>query len=218
MRLLLVEDDMLLGAALKKGLELAGYGVDWLMRGDDLGAADPSSKYAVVLLDLGLPHMSGIDALKLLRSRRDTIPVIIITAQDRPDQKVRGLDAGADDFLVKPLDLDELLARIRAQIRRRDNRSSDMLSAGCISLDLAGHGVFRDGKPISVTAREFRLLALMMRRAGRFVSKTDIEANLYDDDVGIESNTVEVAISALRRKLGREAIITARGIGYMIPK
>jgi DNA-binding response OmpR family regulator len=218
MRLLLVEDDLLLGAALKKGLELAGYGVDWLTRGDDLPAADPSSKYAVVLLDLGLPHMSGIDALKLLRSRHDTIPVIIITAQDRPDQKVQGLDAGADDFLVKPLDLDELLARIRAQIRRRDNRSSDIVSAGCISLDLTGHCVRKDDESISVTAREFRLLALMMRRAGRFVSKADIEANLYDDETGIESNTVEVAISALRRKLGRDTIITARGIGYMIPK
>jgi DNA-binding response OmpR family regulator len=218
MRLLLVEDDTLLGEALKKALELAGYGVDWLTRGDDLVMTDLSPKYGVVLLDLGLPHMSGLEALKALRARQETIPVIIITAQDRPAQKVAGLDAGADDFLVKPLDLDELLARIRAQIRRQDNRTSDMLTVGGLCIDVAGHGAWKDGTPISLTAKEFRLLALMMRRAGRFVSKTDIETHLYDDEAGIESNTVEVAISALRRKLGRETIITARGIGYMVPK
>lgn len=218
MRLLLVEDDELLGRALKKGLELAGYGVVWLTRGDDLAAVDPSADYALILLDLELPHMSGLKALKLLRSRRDTTPVIIITAQDRAAQKVEGLDAGADDYLVKPLDLDEVLARIRAQLRRRDNRATDMKSIGDVLVDLAGRSVSRDGAVVPVTAKEFRILAMMIHRAGRFVSKADLEADLYDDDTEIESNTIEVAISALRRKLGREVIITARGIGYMVPK
>jgi len=218
MRLLLVEDDELLGRALKKGLELAGYGVVWLKRGDDLAAVNPAADYALVLLDLELPHMSGLDALKLLRSRHDTTPVIIITAQDRAAQKVQGLDAGADDYLVKPLDLDEVLARIRAQLRRRDHRATDIASIGDVLVDLAGHSVSRDGAIVPVTAKEFRILAMMIRRAGRFVSKGDLEADLYDDDTGIESNTIEVAISALRRKLGRDAIITARGIGYMVPK
>lgn len=218
MRLLLVEDDELLGRALKKGLELAGYGVVWLTRGDDLVAVSPATDYALVLLDLELPHMSGLEALKRLRARHDMTPVIIITAQDRPAQKVEGLDAGADDYLVKPLDLDEVLARVRAQLRRRDNRPTDIVAIGDVSVDLAGRSVSRGGANVAITAKEFRVLALMIRRAGRFVSKGDLEADLYDDETEIESNTIEVAISALRKKLGRDVIITARGIGYMVPK
>jgi DNA-binding response OmpR family regulator len=218
MRVLLVEDDRLLGSALQRGLEIGGVRVDWVTSGDDLVAASPADMFDVVLLDLGLEGMSGLEALRLLRARPDHTPVIIITAQDRPSQKVAGLDAGADDYLVKPLDLDEVLARIRAQIRRADKRSSDLVVAGPIRLDLPGRTAWRDEERVPVTAKEFRILALLMRRAGRFVSKADLEASLYDDETEIESNTIEVAISALRRKLGKDAILTARGLGYMIPK
>jgi len=218
MRLLLVEDDADLGAAVVKGLELGGYRVDWVRRGDDLLASSPADSYELVLLDLGLPHMSGLDALAALRSRQDMTPVIIITARDRPAQKVAGLDAGADDYLVKPLDLDELLARIRAQIRRRDGRGSDMLVVGPLRLDLSGRTAWKDELPVAITAKEYKILALLMRRAGRYLSKNELEAHVYDDEVEIGSNTIEVAISALRRKFGSDAILTARGLGYMVPK
>jgi len=218
MRILLLEDDPALGQALRRGLEQAGYAVDWMTRGDDLATVEPATTHAVILLDLGLPHLSGLEALRALRARRDTTPVIIITAQDRRDQKVAGLDAGADDYLVKPLDLDEMLARIRAQIRRRDNRSSDLVFAGEMRLDLTGRLAWKGDEPVPITAKEYKILALLMRRLGRFVSKSELEAEVYDDDVEIESNTIEVSISALRRKFGREAIVTARGLGYMTPR
>ncbi|WCT72826.1 response regulator transcription factor [Sphingomonas naphthae] len=218
MRTLLVEDDRLLGSALKRGLETAGHRVDWVTAGDDLVAASPAEMYDIVLLDLGLEGMPGIEALRILRARHDDTPVIIITAQDRQAQKVAGLDAGADDYLVKPLDLDEVLARIRAQVRRADRRSSDMVVTGDIRLDLTGRVAWRGEERVAITAKEYRLLAMLMRRAGRFVSKADLEAGLYDDETEIESNTIEVAVSALRRKFGKDAILTARGLGYMIPK
>lgn len=218
MRLLLVEDDPDLGAAVVKGLELDGYRVDWVRRGDDLLASNPAESYELVLLDLGLPHMSGLDALAALRSRQDMTPVIIITARDRPGQKVAGLDAGADDYLVKPLDLDEVLARIRAQIRRRDGRGSAMLVVGRLRLDLSGRAAWKDELPVTITAKEYKILALLMRRAGRYLSKNELEAHVYDDEVEISSNTIEVAISGLRRKFGSDAILTARGLGYMMPK
>ena len=216
MRLLIVEDDFFLGEALKRGLELGGYDVHWILRGDDLLAATTAETYEVILLDLELPHLSGLDALRALRGRRDLTPVVIITAQDRSEQKIAGLDAGADDYLVKPIDLDEVMARIRAQIRRRDQRSDNELIVGDIRLDLAGRTVAQGGRMVLLTSKEYRILAMLMRRVRRFVSKTEIESEIYDDTAEIESNTVEVTISALRRKLGREAIITARGLGYMI--
>lgn len=218
MRILLIEDDVFLGEALRQGLELEGYRVDWVRRGGDLMVTSGTGTYEVVLLDLGLPDLSGLEALAAFRGRRDTTPVIIITAQDRPAQKVAGLDAGADDYLVKPIDLDEVLARIRAQVRRRDNRSSDVVEAGPLRLDLAGRIALKDETPVPITAKEYKILALLMRRAGRFVGKSELESALYDDEAGTESNTIEVSISTLRRKLGRETILTARGLGYMIPK
>jgi DNA-binding response OmpR family regulator len=218
MRILLVEDDIFLGEALQKGLELEGYRVDWVRRGDDLLMMSGSGSYEVVLLDLGLPRLSGLEALAGFRAQRDMTPVIIITAQDRPSQKVAGLDAGADDYLVKPVDLDEVLARIRAQVRRRDHRSSNILEAGPIRLDLNGRVALKEDRSIAITAKEYKILALLMRRAGRFVDKSELEAAVYDDESGAESNTIEVSISALRRKFGRDTILTARGLGYMIPK
>ncbi len=218
MRLLLVEDDEPLAIALKGALEHEGYRIDWVTRGDDLLAASPAGTYEVVLLDLGLPHMDGMEALAALRARRDLTPVIVITARDRPAQKVAGLDAGADDYLVKPLDLDEVLARIRAQIRRTDGRANETLAVGAVRLDLAGRTAWKDERRVALTAKEFKILALLMRRAGRYVGKAELEADIYDDEVEIESNTIEVSVSALRRKLGSDAILTGRGLGYMVPR
>lgn len=190
--------------------------VDLFTRGDDVCTAARTNDYDVILLDIGLPHGTGIEVLKALRAAHDATPVIIVTAFDRPQQRVAGLDAGADDYVVKPVDLDELAARIRSQLRRRDGRSNDSIVIGPVALDMTGHVVTLDGEVVSLTAKEYRVLALLMRRARRFVSKADIEAELYDHENWAESNTVEVAISALRRKFGRDFIRTARGLGYMV--
>jgi len=218
MRLLIAEDDPMLGAGLKRALERAGYAADWAKTGEEAVAAVAAESYALMLLDLGLPEMTGLDALRVIRGRRQMLPIIIITAQDRAEQKVEGLDAGADDYVVKPFDLDELMARIRAQIRSRDRRSSDQLETHGVTLDLAARTVVKEGRPIGLTAKEFRVLAVLMRRMGQFVSKADLEAAIYDGEAEIESNTIETAVYALRRKLGAELILTARGLGYTVPR
>ncbi len=218
MRLLIAEDDPMLGTGLRRALQRAGYTVDLAVTGDDAMAAARAQSYALILLDLGLPNVGGIEALKAIRGRRDPTPVIIVTARDRPEQKVEGLDAGADDYVVKPFDLDELLARIRAQIRRGEKRTSDALSAHGVSIDLAARTVALGDRAVSVTAKEFKVLAALMRRMGQFVSKEELEDALYDDTAEVESNTIEVAVYGLRRKLGAGLIVTARGLGYTIPK
>ena len=215
-RLLLAEDDADLGPAIRRALELDGYVVDLFTRGDDVCVAARGSDYDVILLDIGLPHGTGLEVLRNLRAAGLATPVIIVTAFDRTQQRVAGLDAGADDYVVKPVDLEELSARIRSQLRRRDSRQNDTLSIGAVTLDFAGHVVTLDGRDVPLTAKEYRILALLMRRSRRFVSKADLEAELYDQDSWAESNTVEVAISALRRKIGRDFIQTARGLGYMV--
>lgn len=216
MRLLVAEDDSMLSAGLSRALKRSGYTVDLARNGEEAVAATRAQSYALILLDLGLPGMDGISALRAIRSHRDATPVIILTASDRPDQKVEGLDAGADDYVAKPFDLEELLARIRAQIRSRERRTSDHLVAGDVRLDLAGRTVTREGVAVAVTAKEFRVLAELMRRAGAFVSKDELESALYDGEAGVESNTIEVTIYGLRRKLGNDLILTARGLGYTI--
>ena len=218
MRLLIAEDDPMLGDGLRRALQRAGYTVDLAVTGEEAMAATRAQDYALILLDLGLPAVGGLEALKALRGRRDATPVIIVTARDRPEQKVEGLDAGADDYVVKPFDLDELLARIRAQIRRGEQRTSDAVSAHGVSVDLAARTVTLKGELVAVTAKEFKVLAALMRRMGQFVSKEDLEGSLYDDTAEIESNTIEVAVYGLRRKLGAGLIVTARGLGYTIPK
>jgi DNA-binding response OmpR family regulator len=218
MRLLIAEDDPMLGAGLRRALERAGYAADWATTGEEAIAASSAQPYALLLLDLSLPEVSGLEALRAIRSRRPEMPIIIVTALDRPEQKVEGLDAGADDYVVKPFDLDELLARIRARIRRRDKRVSDRLSAHGVTLDLAARTVTKDGEPVAVTAKEFKVLAALMRRAGQFVGKPELETALYDSESEVESNTIETAIYALRRKLGSELILTARGLGYTIAR
>lgn len=218
MRLLLVEDDPMLGAAMKHGLEKADYTVDWAHDAEEALAALSAQTYSVALLDLSLPGLGGIEALRQLRARQDATPVIIVSARGRGDQKVEGLDGGADDYLVKPFDLDELLARIRAQIRRREGRLHDVLQAQDVTLDIGARLVRRGETPVQMTAKELRVLSALMRRAGRFVSKDELEHALYDDAAQVESNTIEVAIYALRKKLGATFIVTARGLGYMVGK
>ena len=218
MKLLLVEDDAMLGAAMKRGLEKAGYSVDWARDGDEALSGLLAQGYAAVILDLNLPLIDGLDALKQLRARRDSTPVIIVTARGRGDQKIDGLDAGADDYLVKPFDLDELLARIRAQIRRAEGRVNDLLQVKDVTLDIGARLVRRGDANVQLTAKELKALDLLMRRAGRFVSKDDLENVLYDAAGGAESNTIEVTIYGLRKKLGSDFILTARGLGYMVGK
>jgi len=208
----------MLGAGLKRALERVGYTVDWARSGDEATSAARAQRYSTVLLDLGLPGVDGITVLRDLRGRRDTTPVIILTARDRPDQKVEGLDAGADDYVVKPFDLEELLARVRAQIRSREGRASDSLTAKGVRVELAARTVSKDGRPVAVTAKEFKVLAVLMRRMGQFVSKDELEAALYDDAADVESNTIEVTVYSLRRKLGADLILTARGLGYTVPR
>jgi DNA-binding response OmpR family regulator len=216
MKLLLVEDDAMLGAAMKRGLEKAGYLVDWALDGDEALGALSAQTYATVLLDMSLPRIDGMDVLKEVRARNDETPVIVVTARGRREQKIGGLDAGADDYLVKPFDLEELLARIRAQIRRSERRTGDMLIVKGVTLDLGAQSVHKDGVPTPMTAKELRVLGALMRRPGRFVGKAELENELYDAASEVESNTIEVTIYALRKKLGAEFIVTARGLGYMV--
>jgi DNA-binding response OmpR family regulator len=218
MRLLLVEDDAMLGAAMKRGLEKGGHVVDWALDGDEALGALSAQAYAIVLLDMSLPGIDGMDVLKAVRTRKDDTPVIVVTARGRSEQKIGALDAGADDYLVKPFDLEELLARIRAQIRRSERRVHDVLSAQGVTLDLGAQSVHRDAVSVPVTAKELRVLSALMRRQGRFVGKAELENELYDSAAAIESNTIEVTIYALRKKLGAGFIVTARGLGYMVGK
>jgi two-component system OmpR family response regulator/two-component system response regulator QseB len=216
MRLLLVEDDDMLGESLKKALERHAYGVDWVRDGESANLALRDSPYSAVVLDINLPKVSGIEVVKELRRRKNLTPVLLLTARDMPQQKVEGLDAGADDYLIKPFDLDELLARMRALIRRSAGRAETTLRCGMVELDPASSLVRRDGAAITMTAKEFRTLKLLMERAGKFVTKADIEYLLYSAEDAAESNTVEVTIYNLRKKLGPEFIQTVRGVGYRV--
>lgn len=218
MRILIVEDDALLGAAICSALGQAGYEVRWEQTGEAGLAAIRAESFSAVLLDIGLPRGDGLSVLRRLRSERNTTPVIIVSAQDRSERKVEGLDAGADDYLVKPFELDELLARVRARLRRGEARASELITVGHVRLDLVGRIATLDGAAVPLAAREFKLLSLLMSRAGRFVSKGEIEGALYDEAAELQSNTVESAIYALRRKFGADFIITARGLGYMTPR
>jgi DNA-binding response OmpR family regulator len=218
MRLLIVEDDPMLGAGLKRAVERAGYAADWARTGEEAIAAAAAQPYALMLLDLGLPSVGGMQVMRAVRNLHPATPIIIVTALDGSERRVEGLDAGADDYVVKPFDLEELLARIRARIRSREGRVSDRLSAHGVVLDLAARTATRDGAPVALTAKEFKVLSLLMRRMGRFVAKSELEAALYDAEAEVESNTIETAVYALRRKLGAGLILTARGLGYTVPR
>ena len=218
MRVLLVEDDSMIGESVKKGLRQDGFAVDWVEDGEAAEAALASHTYDLMVLDLGLPRKSGLHVLRSLRSGGHDLPVLIATARDEVPSRVEGLDAGADDYLIKPFDLDELAARIRAILRRRAGRAEPLLRHRGVSLNPATREVMRDGVPVTVTARELALLHAFMDRPGAVLSKSQIEEKLYGWGGEVESNTVEVYIHALRKKLGAEFIQNVRGVGYLSPR
>ncbi|MDR3298915.1 MAG: response regulator [Candidatus Accumulibacter sp.] len=216
MRLLLVEDDPMIGASVQRGLKQDGYSVDWVRDGVAAELALSNEVYELILLDLGLPRKSGLELLAGLRRKGISLPVLVITARDSVADRVKGLDAGADDYLVKPFDLDELSARVRALTRRKSGRATPVIEVGALSLDPAAHAVTLDGKPVALSRREFSLLHALMKQPGVPMSRARIEESLYGWNEEIESNAVEVYIHALRRKLGVDRIRNVRGVGYMV--
>lgn len=218
MRILLVEDDPLLGDGLAAGLRQSGFAVDWLKDGDSALAAFASERFDLAVLDLGLPKRSGMEVLHRLRADGNAMPVLILTARDATSDKIAGLDGGADDYLVKPVDLDELAARIRALLRRAAGRAEPELRHGGIVLDPAGHRVAVDGRPVELSAREFAVLHALLANAGRVMTRSQLEQSIYGWNEEPDSNALEVHIHHLRRKFGAELIKTLRGVGYTIPK
>lgn len=217
MRLLLVEDDMLLGRGLVAGLGQAHYAVDWVTTGEEAEAALQTTHYDALILDLGLPGMDGLELLRQRRRARDATPVLVLTARDTVADRVAGLDAGGDDYLIKPFELSELLARIRALLRRGKGEAAPALRHGRMVLDPAAHSVTLDGEPVSLSGREFAVLQELLINAGRVLTRSQLEDRLYGWGEEIESNAIEVHIHNLRRKLHADAIRTVRGVGYMIP-
>lgn len=218
MRILLIEDDHLLGDGLATGLRQSGFAVDWLKDGESGLAALQSERFDLAVLDLGLPRLSGMDVLKRLRARGSAMPVLILTARDATPDKIAGLDSGADDYLVKPVDLDELAARIRALLRRSTGRAEPVLRHGAVTLDPAGHCVEVDGKAVELSAREFSVLHALLANAGRVMTRSQLEQSIYGWSEEPDSNALEVHIHHLRRKFGADFIKTLRGVGYTIPK
>jgi two-component system response regulator QseB len=218
MRLLLIEDDTLLGDGIQAGLTQANYAIDWVTDGEAGEHALRVENYDALILDLTLPKKDGLNILKGLRARGDMIPVLILTARDTIDDKVIGLDSGADDYLVKPFDLDELNARLRALLRRQSGRATPYIEYGNLRFDPVAHTLTQEGKSVNLSQREFAILQVLLENVGKILSRTRLEDSLYGWDDLIESNAVEVHIHHLRKKLGKELIHTVRGIGYMIPK
>jgi DNA-binding response OmpR family regulator len=215
MRILLVEDDRMLGDGLQAGLTQAGYAVDWLRDGEAAVAALSTESFAAVVLDLGLPKRDGLSVLQWLRGRHDTTPVLILTARDQLEDKVRGLDLGADDYVLKPFDLDEIAARLRALVRRAHGRPEPLLSLGEVELNPASRSVTRAGQAVDLTPREFDLLHLLLENAERVLTRRTLEEQLYTWNDAVDSNALEVHIHHLRKKLGNDLIRTVRGVGYL---
>jgi two-component system, OmpR family, response regulator QseB len=216
MRVLLVEDDALLGKAVQAGLQQQGHAVDWVRDGIAGETAVLSGDYGAVLLDLGLPRQGGMQLLEKIRRAGYVHPVIIITSRDEIPDRVLGLDKGADDFLIKPFDLEELAARLRAAARRAAGRAQAVIEHGTLRVDPAARSVMLAGRDAALTAREFALLLQLLEHRGRVLSRTQLQESVYNWSSDVESNTVEVHIHHLRRKLGRELIRTVHGHGYMI--
>jgi two-component system response regulator QseB len=218
MRLLLVEDDAMIGESVRKGMQQDGFAVDWVQDGRAAELALETNLYDTLLLDLGLPRKDGLEVLASLRRRGNPIPVLVLTARDAVADRVKGLDAGADDYLVKPFDLEELAARIRALLRRKSGRANPVVQLGNLILNPATREVSLHEKPISLSAREFALLHALVERPGAVLSRAQIEEKLYGWGQEVESNTIEVYIHSLRRKLGTQIIRNVRGVGYMVQK
>ena len=215
MRLLLLEDDPILGEGLRDFLRVEGHGVDWFQRLGDamLMAGEP---YDALLVDWQLPDGSGIDWVRTLRRRGLSTPILMLTARDRLGDRINGLDAGADDYLVKPFEPEEMAARLRAVCRRSAGSASDLRRIGAVEIELSGRTARLEGRRVELTACEWAVLEALVLRAGRIVSKTDLDALVLGNDAEVVSNALEVHISALRRKLGRELIETVRGMGYRL--
>jgi len=218
MRLLLVEDDAMIGEAVLDALRTEHYAVDWVRDGVMADAALRSESYDLVLLDLGLPKRDGLDVLRSLRARRSAVPVLVATARDAIGDRIAGLDAGADDYVVKPYDTEELLARIRALIRRSAGRAEPVFSHRGVSLNPATREATVNGEPVSLSAREWAVLEAMLARPGVVFSRAQLEEKLYGWKDEISSNAVEVYVHGLRKKLGSELIQTVRGLGYVVPR
>ncbi|ARV19266.1 Transcriptional regulatory protein QseB [Curvibacter sp. AEP1-3] len=216
MRILLAEDDPMLGDGLRAGLRQMGFQVDWVRDGvaaeRELRAVD----YAAAVLDLGLPGKDGMEVLQALRAARNTTPVLVLTARDAVPDRIRGLDAGADDYVLKPVDLHELAARLRSLVRRSHGVAQDILQAGALSLDPSARQVTWMDEAVPLSTREFDLLHTLMRSAGRVLSREQLEQQMYSWGLEVESNTIEVHIHHLRRKLQADVIQTVRGVGYML--
>ena len=218
MRVLIVEDDPLLGDALAAGLKQRGFESDWVQDGRDAQAAIRVEPFAAIVLDLGLPGVGGLDLLRSERARGNKVPVLILTARDAVQDRITGLDSGADDYVVKPTDLDELAARLRALVRRSKGEPAPLLRVGQLVLDPAARTVTSDGQAIDLQPREFTLLQELMLNAGRVLSREQLEERMYRWGEEVESNAVEVHVHHLRRKLGADIVKTIRGVGYVMPR
>lgn len=216
MRILLAEDDPLLGDGLRAGLRQLGFQVDWVRDGDAAQRELRTQSYAAAVLDLGLPRVDGLDVLARARRAGVTAPVLILTARDAISQRIQGLDLGADDYVVKPVDLDELAARLRALVRRAHGQPQQRMQVGEVVLDPAARTVLRAGTPVVLATREFDLLHALMLNAGRVMSREQLEQHLYSWGQEVDSNAVEVHVHHLRRKLGNGLIQTVRGLGYLM--
>ncbi len=216
MRLLLVEDDTMIGEAVRLGLRKQGLAVDWVQDGAAAKTALSTETFELVLLDLGLPRMDGLQVLKWLRGTGSKVPVLILTARDSVNDRIKGLDAGADDYILKPFDFDELAARVRAVVRRQSGRAENLVEHQGVTLDPASHVVTRDGEAVNLSHREFALLEALLERPGQVLSRAQLEERLYGWGEEVESNAVEVHIHNLRKKLGAEYIQNVRGVGYRV--
>lgn len=216
MRILVVEDDARLARQLAQALQAAGHAVDCAADGEEAKFLGETEPYDAVVLDLGLPQRDGLSVLRAWRAEGVSVPVLVLTARDGWHEKVEGIDAGADDYLAKPFRMEELLARLRAILRRAGGRASDLLRFGPVEIDLRRTQVSRDGVPVPLTAHEYKVLAYLAHRAGHTVSRSELTEHVYAQDFDRDSNTLEVFVGRLRRKLGRDLIVTERGLGYRL--
>mgnify|MGYP001825207596 CR=1 len=217
-RILLVEDDLQLGESVEAALRLEQYAVDWLRSGEAVRSTVSATPYDLMILDLGLPGVPGMQVLRQLRADKHDLPVLVLTARQTLEDKVDGLDSGADDYLTKPFEIEELFARVRMLLRRTGERRSQQLTAAGISLDPVSRLVRFEDEELDLTAREYAILEILLRNAGRFVSRPRLEEGIYSWGEEVGSNTVEVYISRLRKRFGSPAIETMRGVGYRIPR
>ena len=219
MRVLLVEDDVMIGEAIQGALKDASYATDWVKNGQTALTTLSCQHYDLVLLDLGLPDKDGLEVLTSIRAKDNPVPLLIMTARDRLDDRLRGLDGGADDYVLKPFEIAELLARMRAVLRRKGGSATPILSNGVVSLDPSTReAVVSDSSPVQLSNREFALLQALLLRPGAILSRSDLEDRIYGWGEEVESNAVEFLIHALRRKLGSEIIKNVRGIGWLVSK